>query len=48
MRNWLIRVRERDAFGASGLKEVLTRLAECEETLETYAARVYAEETGSG
>src|ERR1700722_19734953 len=47
LRNWLARVRERDAFGASGLQEGLTRLEECQEKLETYAARVYAEEAES-
>ena len=47
LRTWLARVRERDAFGADGLQQVLTRLAECEEKLEAYAARVYAEEAES-
>jgi len=44
LRTWLDRVRQRDAFGASGLQTTLTALAECEEQLEAYAARVYAEE----
>jgi hypothetical protein len=44
LRNWLARVRERDAFGAAGLEQALSSLAECEEKLEAYAARVYAEE----
>jgi hypothetical protein len=44
LRGWLQRVRDRDAFGASGLQQVLSSLAECEEKLEAYAARVYAEE----
>jgi hypothetical protein len=44
LRTWLARVRERDAFGAAGLQQALSSLAECEEKLEAYAARVYAEE----
>jgi hypothetical protein len=44
LRTWLARVRERDAFGADGLQQALSSLAECEEKLEAYAARVYAEE----
>jgi Protein ChrB, N-terminal len=44
LRTWLQRVRERDVFGASGLQAAVTVLAECEEKLEAYAARVYAEE----
>ena len=45
LRTWLARVRERDVFGAAGLAVALSSLAECEEKLEAYAARVYAEET---
>jgi hypothetical protein len=45
LRTWLARVRERDVFGASGLAQALSSLAECEEKLEAYAARVYAEES---
>jgi hypothetical protein len=41
------RVRERDSFGADGLQAVVSSLAECEEQLEAYAARVYAEEAES-
>jgi hypothetical protein len=44
LRTWLDRVRERDVFGADGLAAALSSLAECEEQLEAYAARVYAEE----
>jgi hypothetical protein len=44
LRAWLVRVQERDAFGADGLQQALSSLAECEEKLEVYAARVYAEE----
>jgi DNA-binding transcriptional regulator PaaX len=47
LRNWLQRVRERDAFGAAGLQLALNSLAECEEKLEAYATRVYAEEAES-
>jgi hypothetical protein len=47
LRNWLDRIRERDVFGASGLQTALSSLAECEEQLEAYAARVYAEEAES-
>jgi hypothetical protein len=44
LRTWLQRVRDRDVFGASGLAAAVSSLAECEEKLEAYAARVYAEE----
>src|SRR5580692_2107989 len=44
LRTWLQRVRDRDVFGAAGLQQAVSSLAECEEKLETYAARVYAEE----
>jgi hypothetical protein len=47
LRSWLERVRERDVFGASGLQAAVSSLAECEEQLEAYAARVYAEEAES-
>jgi hypothetical protein len=47
LRNWLQRVRDRDVFGAAGLQTALNSLAECEEKLEAYAARVYAEEAES-
>jgi DNA-binding transcriptional regulator PaaX len=47
LRNWLDRVRQRDVFGAAGLQSALSSLAECEEQLEAYAARVYAEEAES-
>jgi DNA-binding transcriptional regulator PaaX len=48
LKNWLERVRQRDVFGAAGRQAAETRLAECEQALETYAARVYAEEGESG
>jgi hypothetical protein len=44
LRTWLQRIRERDVFGATGLQQAVSSLAECEEKLEAYAARVYAEE----
>ncbi len=44
LRNWLARVTERDAFGASGRAAAEEALAGCEQALEEYAARVYAEE----
>jgi hypothetical protein len=47
LRTWLGRVRDRDTFGAAGLRQALSCLAECEEKLEAYAARVYAEEAES-
>ncbi|MGO9295073.1 MAG: Chromate resistance protein ChrB [Streptosporangiaceae bacterium] len=47
LRNWLARVRERDVFGAAGLAPAEQALGRCEESLEAYAARVYAEEEAS-
>ena len=47
LKNWLEKVRQRDVFGASGLQAAQKWLAECEEALEAYAARVYAEEAES-
>ena len=44
LRNWFGRVRERDVFGASGREAAEQGLASCEQALEEYAARVYAEE----
>jgi DNA-binding transcriptional regulator PaaX len=44
LRTWLQRVQDRDTFGADGLAQAVSSLAECEEKLEAYAARVYAEE----
>jgi hypothetical protein len=44
LRSWLQRIRERDVFGAVGLQQAVSSVAECEEKLEAYAARVYAEE----
>jgi hypothetical protein len=47
LRTWLARVRERDIFGAEGQRQAVSCLAECEEKLEAYAVRVYAEEAES-
>jgi hypothetical protein len=44
LRNWLAKVAARDAFGAEGREGAEKALAECEQSLETYAARVFAEE----
>jgi hypothetical protein len=43
--NWLRKVRERDAFGAPRRSEAEQALARCGEALESYAARVYAEDS---
>ena len=47
LRTWLDRVRDRDVFVADGLQAAVSSLAECEEQLEAYAARVYVEEAES-
>jgi DNA-binding transcriptional regulator PaaX len=47
LRNWAARVTERDVFGASGREAAEQGLASCEQALEEYAARVYAEEAES-
>ena len=47
LKNWLERIRPRDAFGAAGLQPTQKWIAECEQALEAYAARVYAEEAES-
>ena len=47
LRNWLAKVADRDVFGASGRAAAQQGLAGCEQTLEEYAARVYAEEAES-
>jgi len=44
LRNWFAKVRERDAFGADGRPAAEKALEACEQSLEAYAARVYAEE----
>ena len=47
LRNWFARIRERDVFGASGREAAEQGLIACEQALEEYAARVYAEEAES-
>ena len=44
LRNWFAKVIERDAFGADGRAATERALEACEQVLEAYAARVYAEE----
>ena len=47
LRNWFAKVRERDAFDADGRQAAEKALEGCEQSLEAYAARVYAEEAES-
>jgi DNA-binding transcriptional regulator PaaX len=47
LKNWLERVRGRDVFGASGRQAAEQWIEDCEQSLEAYAARVYAEEAES-
>jgi hypothetical protein len=47
LRSWFAKVRERDVFGAEGRQAAERALEECENSLEAYAARVYAEEAES-
>ncbi|WP_051452268.1 Chromate resistance protein ChrB [Actinospica robiniae] len=44
LRNWLAKITERDVFGAPKRAATLEAIASCEQALEEYAARVYAEE----
>lgn len=44
LRNWLAKITERDVFGAPRRAATLEAIASCEQALEDYAARVYAEE----
>jgi hypothetical protein len=48
LRNWFAKVRDRDVLGAGGRTATGEVLARCEEVLEEYAARVYAEEADGG
>jgi DNA-binding transcriptional regulator PaaX len=48
LKNWLARVQARDVFGADGLAGARQALRRCEESLEAYAARVYAETAEGG
>jgi hypothetical protein len=47
LRNWFAKVADRDVFGATGRAAAEQALAGCDQTLEDYAARVYAEEAES-
>ena len=47
LKNWLERVRQRDTFGAAGRQPAEKGIEDCEQSLEAYAARVYAEEAES-
>jgi DNA-binding transcriptional regulator PaaX len=44
LRNWFAKIVERDVFGASGRPDCDRALEKCEQSLEAYATRVYAEE----
>ena len=44
LRSWLAKITDRDVFGASAPGRDPKALTACEQTLEDYAARVYAEE----
>jgi hypothetical protein len=44
LKNWFAKIIDRDAFGASGRAACEQYLEKCEQSLEAYAARVYAEE----
>jgi hypothetical protein len=47
LRNWFAKVRERDAFDADGRHAAEKAIETCVQSLEAYAARVYAEEAES-
>ena len=44
LRNWFVKVTERDVFGAAGRAATERALENCEQSLEAYATRVFAEE----
>jgi len=44
LKNWFAKIVERDVFGADGRATTERSLESCEQSLEAYAARVYAEE----
>jgi hypothetical protein len=44
LKNWFAKIIDRDVFGASGRAACEESLEKCEQSLEAYAARVYAEE----
>jgi len=47
LRSWFARVRQRDAFGAAGRPATEKALDSCQQVLDEYAARVYAEQAES-
>ncbi|HUN38377.1 MAG TPA: Chromate resistance protein ChrB [Trebonia sp.] len=44
LKNWFAKVVDRDAFGAAGRAPAEQAIETCEQSLEAYAARVFAEE----
>jgi len=44
LKNWFAKITERDAFGADGRAATERAIESCEQSLEAYATRVYAEE----
>jgi hypothetical protein len=44
LKNWFAKIVERDAFGADGRAAAGQAIETCEQSLEAYAARVFAEE----
>lgn len=44
LRNWFAKVQSRDVLGASGSQAAREALGRCEQKLDAYSARVYAEE----
>jgi hypothetical protein len=44
LKEWFEKVHARDVFGAKGADDVRAAIATCEQALDGYAARVYAEE----
>jgi hypothetical protein len=45
LKRWLDKVHARDVLGAKGFERTVAALTKCEQSLEDYAARVYAEES---
>ena len=48
LKNWYAKVAARDVFGAPNRAATLQALDACEQALERYAARVYAEQGDGG
>ena len=44
LKGWFERIQARDVFGAKGIEPVREWITRCEQALDEYAARVYAEE----